>query len=437
MELLWTMSLGGTAMVLSYLVMKFIFRTKWNAVWRYFFLKVSLLCFLLPIPEIRYEYELLLRKIPIIEEKWQQTMKSVYEIEKYANKRGMMQFLSNSTPYIALMMIAIIALFIFHAQYKRYEVYKKGLRSLQHIEMESIQIGRRKVKVLESQYVSSPLTLGVRESVILLPEKVLSNEERKLVLEHEKTHIRYGDIIISMMSILLIGFHWFNPFAYYLCLELRRVSELACDARVVNGLDEKQRKQYGNIIITMAEHSAATKKPLGAVGFSDNKTILKERIMGIKKTGKTSKKIKVAITCATTLCMLFSSLTVFAYNPDNVMELPDEVYADIQAAGEENVTITFVPQDVVDAQAKKDFHDGIDKLFIADNGEVFEITENDLTSTYAYCSHKYVDGTANLHFDNGDGSCTVNVYSAKRCSACGDTVMGGLIRRINYDPCPH
>lgn len=102
------------------------------------------------------------------------------------------------------------------------------------IERDRILPGR-KVRVLVSERVSTPLTFGTVTPVILLPEESESwpDEHRAVVMRHEMAHIATGDTAVCFGAAVACALYWFHPMAWVAAARLRREQERACDDRVL------------------------------------------------------------------------------------------------------------------------------------------------------------------------------------------------------------
>ena len=91
--------------------------------------------------------------------------------------------------------------------------------------------------------VASPFILGMFRPRIYLSS---SAEESQMgyMLAHEQAHIRRGDHWWKLLGYLLLAVHWFNPLSWIAYILLSRDMELACDEKVIRGLDEAEKKSY-------------------------------------------------------------------------------------------------------------------------------------------------------------------------------------------------
>lgn len=144
----------------------------------------------------------------------------------------------------------------------------------------------RKISVRQSDEISAPLTYGVFQPVILLPQKTewQNRQQLKYVLLHEYMHICHFDALWKMVCVLVVCIHWFNPFVWLLYFFCNRDMELACDERVLHRLGEERKAGYARMLIGMEEEKSAL-VPVYS-GFGRN--AIEERVRAIMKIKKIS-----------------------------------------------------------------------------------------------------------------------------------------------------
>jgi len=91
------------------------------------------------------------------------------------------------------------------------------------------------VTLLASDAVSTPVTWGILEPVIVLPEAALvwSDERRRVVLMHELAHIARRDSATQLVATLACVAYWIHPLVILAARRLRAECERACDERVL------------------------------------------------------------------------------------------------------------------------------------------------------------------------------------------------------------
>ena len=76
-----------------------------------------------------------------------------------------------------------------------------------------------------------PMTWGISERTVLLPEQALKWEEARLrlVLRHELAHIARRDVLITLMTTVAALLLWFHPLVWVMLRASARAREQACD----------------------------------------------------------------------------------------------------------------------------------------------------------------------------------------------------------------
>ena len=139
------------------------------------------------------------------------------------------------------------------------------------------------VRLLASPSVQSPMLVGFFRPVIALPLEHLPNKDARLILTHELTHFRRGDLWMKFLVNLIQCIHWFNPIVYLLSRDFAYWQETSCDEQVVGSLDHAQRKEYGYLLINYAPTSRCAAL---YVSFAPCRYKLKRRITTMMKSNK-------------------------------------------------------------------------------------------------------------------------------------------------------
>ena len=125
-----------------------------------------------------------------------------------------------------------------------------------------------------------PAVIGVLRPIIVTPadfDQRFSDEERRIVLAHERAHLAQGDPLINATVVAVQCANWFNPFVHIGARALRLDQELAADAAV---LATSARRPIAEAILKTQIIAAA---PLGAAWPPNSTHSLKERIAMLKR----------------------------------------------------------------------------------------------------------------------------------------------------------
>ncbi|TMO08819.1 M56 family metallopeptidase [Pseudoalteromonas sp. S558] len=148
------------------------------------------------------------------------------------------------------------------------------------------------VKTYISQYVATPMVVGILNSKLVLPSNYNTQFDKAtlaLILEHENVHIKRKDNLTNALILLPTILLWFNPLAWFCYASIRRLQELTCDERVLADKNTQQHILYSKALINCAANA-----PTGLMAYShygDKKTML-QRLTNIKHSTERSKFAK-------------------------------------------------------------------------------------------------------------------------------------------------
>jgi beta-lactamase regulating signal transducer with metallopeptidase domain len=100
-----------------------------------------------------------------------------------------------------------------------------------------------------SPRVASPVTIG---SSVLLPSGYASWDEPtlRIVLSHERAHVRQADFFVHALAGLHCAFFWFNPFSWWLQRQLSELGEALSDGAAVE--QAESRTFYAETLLAFA-----------------------------------------------------------------------------------------------------------------------------------------------------------------------------------------
>ncbi len=105
------------------------------------------------------------------------------------------------------------------------------------------------LQVRASSKIASPLTVG---SAILLPADYASwdTEKLRIVLAHERSHIRQGDFYLQLLASLYAAIVWFSPLGWWIKHQLAELAEAISDRA---GMEEAAScTSYAQILLEFA-----------------------------------------------------------------------------------------------------------------------------------------------------------------------------------------
>ena len=131
--------------------------------------------------------------------------------------------------------------------------------------------------IYESEFVDSPFVFGVVKPNIYLPMH-MDEGTAAYVIAHEHAHLARRDHWWKVLGYLVLALHWFNPLVWVAYILFCRDIELACDEKVVKGLDGAARADYSQALLSCtAPKRAVAACPL-AFGEGNIKTRVKSAL---------------------------------------------------------------------------------------------------------------------------------------------------------------
>lgn len=142
----------------------------------------------------------------------------------------------------------------------------------------------RTVRVMVSDHIFTPITLGIIKPIIILPRsmKFKNHQQLSYVLTHEMVHIKHFDTLWKKVSTLVLCLHWFNPLVWLMYFLFNRDMETGCDEKVISIVGENQRSDYALTLIQLVEQRSGYSTMYNGFG----KNAIKERIESIMKFKK-------------------------------------------------------------------------------------------------------------------------------------------------------
>jgi beta-lactamase regulating signal transducer with metallopeptidase domain len=131
-------------------------------------------------------------------------------------------------------------------------------------------LGIAPVPVRISRSLASPVTLGARRPVIVLPEQLAAGASIDLLqtaLGHELAHIRRRDFAWSiLLEVVVVPLAW-HPVMGWFKRELAAARELACDDLVAGHVVDP--RVYAESLLSLAQIAINGRAPKGALGVLD------------------------------------------------------------------------------------------------------------------------------------------------------------------------
>ena len=131
--------------------------------------------------------------------------------------------------------------------------------------------------IYESEFVDSPFVFGVVKPNIYLPMH-MDEGTAAYVIAHECAHLARRDHWWKVLGYLVLALHWFNPLVWVAYILFCRDIELACDEKVVKGLNGAARADYSQALLSCAAPKRAVAACPLAFGEGNIKTRVKSAL---------------------------------------------------------------------------------------------------------------------------------------------------------------
>jgi beta-lactamase regulating signal transducer with metallopeptidase domain len=173
----------------------------------------------------------------------------------------------------------------------------------------------REVRVMRSETLPVPVTIGLFHPVIILPEPLLREGNSDLLtsaIGHEFIHVARCDYLLNFIYELLFVPISFHPAAALLRRRVKQTRELCCDELVAERILNAE--VYARSLVRLASSAPPLRRlsVTTTVGIADA-DILEARIMSLLKKPELKTRWKKLLLVAVTLLLLIPSLAAAAF----------------------------------------------------------------------------------------------------------------------------
>ncbi|MDE5991444.1 MAG: peptidoglycan DD-metalloendopeptidase family protein, partial [Oscillospiraceae bacterium] len=137
--------------------------------------------------------------------------------------------------------------------------------------------------IYESDRISTAFAAGLLRPKIYIPCGI-PEDERRLIVMHERVHIRRRDYLFKLLAFAGLSLHWFNPLIWAAFALMTRDMEMSCDEAVLRECGESGRILYAEALVRVSVKGFGG---AAVVGFGE--TGIKKRVKNVlnyKKPGK-------------------------------------------------------------------------------------------------------------------------------------------------------
>ncbi len=162
--------------------------------------------------------------------------------------------------------------------------------------------GLRASRAVEVEGLPTAFVCGVFRPVLAVPKGGVDDK----VLLHELLHLKYFDAAQGIFWCFIRALHWCNPFMHYVLDRVGNDLESLCDQRVLERLEGEERREYGGILLGMANEKYA--RAPGTSSISNGGKNISRRIAAIVRfklypRGMALASVCIAVVLATPLLL--------------------------------------------------------------------------------------------------------------------------------------
>lgn len=280
---------------------------------------------------------------------------------------------------------------------------------------QGVKVGR----VIAVPGLPSAFVCGIIRPVLVIP--AAGDIDSKVIL-HEILHVKHKDTLWSAVICLLRCLHWCNPLIIYCANQAINDMEACCDQHVLEKLEGEERRDYGRILLSMANDRFA--KTPGSTCINNGGKNICERIEAIARFKKYPVGMRLASVCI--MIILTLSLVVGVQASTIYESSSNSIWIPLASV---RSTPCTTPAGAFDTYAKAILNqNGIYRIMCAPEAmqeEILnEILEKEITGIFPTW-----DCGLNEWPDSQSG---YYVYNLKQCGK--NAYEGLLVLKVNYPP---
>lgn len=230
--------------------------------------------------------------------------------------------------------------------------------------------------VYETDLIPTAFSAGFFPPKVYIPCG-LSETEHRLIITHERVHIRRFDYITKLLAFIALAVHWFNPMIWAAFVLMTKDMELSCDEAVLKICGAEEKKDYSRALLRVSMKRSG----LAVIPIAFGETGIKGRVknvLGYKKPRAAATLLAGAL--------VISACAVLGTNAVNTDEAA--------AAEDERVLLEKGTTEFIDANGEKIF------FAYGDKDEAFIVDQRSSDSILRYrkangdiCSIGFADNT--------------------------------------------
>lgn len=280
--------------------------------------------------------------------------------------------------------------------------------------------GLRSCRAVEVEGLPTAFVCGVIRPVLALPRGGADDK----VLLHELLHLKYFDAAQGIFWCLIRALHWCDPFMHYVLDRVGNDLESLCDQRVLERLEGEERREYGGILLGMANAKYA--RAPGTSSISNGGENISRRIAAIVRFKLYPRGMALASVCI--VLVLAAPLLLGSAGTDIGHMYPNELDGLDRSLAAARTTRCRTPAAALDTYAKGLIYDN--GVFLAaaspfeKHGELYEGMR--ASRAEGWVAYHYESAPEQYAIDSGSGYLINNLV-------CSEGVCEAeLILTVNY-----
>ena len=199
-------------------------------------------------------------------------------------------------PVAAAIWVGIMVLMVLYTAFSYWRLRRKVSAAV-----------RLRENIYQSEFVDSPFVLGLFRPRIYIPFGKEGSDFSHMIA-HEQAHIVRRDHWWKPLGFFLLTVFWFHPLMWAAYILLCRDIEMACDERVIRGLDDAGRADYSQALL----ESSVRRTMIAACPLAFGEVGVKERVKSVlryKKPVLFAVLASVVVCAVVAVCFLTDPVT--------------------------------------------------------------------------------------------------------------------------------
>lgn len=176
----------------------------------------------------------------------------------------------------------------------------------------------KRITLHKTDVIQESMTVGFFDKMILIPDIEFDAQELEIILRHECMHIRNRDLWIKLMVEIYCIIFWWNPFAYFLKLDLNNTLETKCDLSVIDRFVDIDTRAYALTVAKFMSDERDKSIPAVNSHFSksrNNKEAMKRIEAILENPPKRGRQIVAAVLTTVVVLSIVAASYLFIWQP--------------------------------------------------------------------------------------------------------------------------